>query len=191
MQHIPTAKCNVDTVRPIRDKGRSHARAARREEIRPLIEEAASAIGSPLADLDLVTAIHERDPDSVWAFERNGSVIGGVAFLFLNHEGVAALVDGRLDPSRPEPKWLVAADQKPVGIYVWALLGKGRAASPLSHGFVRLREPRYVEADLWALPFSDAGQRFTTAKGFEPVAERPGLHRFRRLALGPTAAPEI
>src|SRR4051812_14115025 len=105
MQHIPADKCNVDTVKAIRDKGWSRARAARHDEVVQLIGEAASTIGSPLADLGVVAAILDRDPDSVWVFERHERVIGGVAFLFLNHEGVAALIDGRLDPKCPDLMW--------------------------------------------------------------------------------------
>lgn len=183
-------KCNVDTVSGIRDKRGARVRAARPHEVAQLVADAASSIGGALADPQVVLTVLDHDPDSVWAFERNGELVGGVAFLFLSADGVAALAEGRLDPRQPDLRWLVRADQKPAGIYIWALLGKGRAAAPLSHGFVRLREARYAQADLWALPFSAAGQRFTIGKGFEPVSGHPGLYRFRRLAAQPATVPE-
>jgi hypothetical protein len=180
MQHCSGPKCNVDTVEAIQDRQRSRVRAARIDELPRLLRNVSEALDAPLADVRVVENVLAHDPESVWAFERGERLVGGVAFLFLNREGISALTSGLLDPGEPHRRWLVSPHEKPVGIYIWALLGRGRAATALSIGFVRLRTPRYVEADLWAIPSSEAGARFTYSKGFEAVPERPGLFRFRR-----------
>lgn len=169
----------VDSVQAVEDS-RSQVRPACLAEITELLEETSEAVGAALAQPVVVRDVLTHDPDSVWVFERDGHPVGGAAFLFLSETGVAALLAGSIDPHAPDKRWLVRPDESPAGIYIWALLGRGRAAFVLSHGFARLRETRYAPADLWTTPSSAAGRRFTRMNGFQEVAERPGLYRYIR-----------
>ena len=123
----------------------------------------------------------DHDPDSIWAFERKGQLVGALSLLFLTHHGVAALVDGSLNRLAPPPQLLVRPREKPAGIYLWSLYCQRRAAAALSHCFVRLRASRYAEADLWGGPNTDGGVRFNQVHGLEPVPDAwAGLHHYQR-----------
>lgn len=179
LQHPAAMRRHADAIRALPDR-RSLVRPAQLHELPDLLAEASDAIGAPLADLGVVQRVLAHDPDSIWAFESRGRLRGGVSFLHLSEAGVAALIAGTLDPRTPDLALLAGPEERPAGVYIWAVIGRGRAAAPLSHAFVRLRGPRYAAADLWALPFSADGHRFAASTGFEPLPERPDLYRLRR-----------
>jgi hypothetical protein len=186
-QRIVVPRTDVDTVSAIVD-GRSRLVTASQDTLSTLIEISKEAIDAPLAAEAIVRRVLERDPDCVWAFLRDDEIVGGVAFLMLTESGVEALQDGALNVADPAPDHLVEATEQPCGVYIWALVGWGRAAPGMSQGFVRLREPRYRKADLFASPYTDAGRRFTVAMGFEACARRENLYRFVRHCNRPAEA---
>jgi hypothetical protein len=174
------ARRPVDSVVAVTDP-QLVVRPAQRSEIPALLEAAQAAIGSQLAPLDVVLEVLDHDPDSVWAFDRLGRLVGGLALLFLTEEGVSALVDGSLNRLAPPHSMLVGPHEKPKGIYLWSLYSTRRGAAGLTHCFVRLQGPRYANADLWAGPNTNDGLRFNRTHGFIPVPGGwPGLHRYRR-----------
>jgi hypothetical protein len=170
----------ADFVEPVFDP-HLHVRGAKRQEIPALLEATVAAIGPPMASLEAVLRVFDHDPESIWAFERKGQLVGALSLLFLTHEGVAALVDGSLNRLAPPPHLLVAPRESPAGIYLWSLYCQRRAAAALSHCFVRLRAARYAQADLWGGPNTDGGVRFNQVHGLEPVPDGwAGLHHYRR-----------
>lgn len=178
-QRIIVPRTDVDTVSAIVD-GRSRLETATLDTLATLFQISRHAIDAPLAAEAVVRRVLDRDPDCVWAFLRDDEIVGGVAFLMLTSSGVEALRDGSLNVADPSSVHIVAGSEKPAGIYIWALVGWGRAAPGMSQGFVRLREPRYRQADLFASPYTDAGRRFTIGMGFEPCTRRENLFRFVR-----------
>src|SRR4051812_25578881 len=49
--------------------------------------------GVSVSEADLAQSLG-RDPESVFAFQRDGKLLGGVAFLYLNRQGHDALLVG-------------------------------------------------------------------------------------------------
>jgi len=150
-----------------------------------------------MTGLDVVRRVASRNPDSLWAITRRDkhdvarpSAEGFVAFLMLNDAGLSRLVDGTLDTQAPDPDLLAAQNEKPAGIYVWALHARGTLAAGISLVFEKLSTPKYAGVDLYARAVTPDGHRFLEAIGFKPGALVSGivashLHVFRRVFAPP------
>src|SRR5712692_5951012 len=75
------------------------------------------------------------DPESIFAFERAGKLLGGIAFLYLNCRGHDALLLDDIDLKNPGREFLARPDEEVSAIYVWALAdtsssGRARNSRP-------------------------------------------------------------
>jgi hypothetical protein len=121
------------------------------------------------------------DPESIFAFERAGKLLGGIAFLYLNCRGHDALLLDDLDLKNPSPKFLARPDEEVSAIYVWALAGYGRAVVGLGNVAEYLRRPRFFNADYFAQPSTPAGRDLLIAIGFVPTPSyQPDLWIYER-----------
>lgn len=131
------------------------------------------------------------NPDTVLAFRRNGQLLGGIAFLFLNHDGVDALMLDEINLKRPQGRFIAGADQEIAGIYWWALGAKGRGLAGLGQVARLLAKPRYRNVDFYAQPSSADGIRTAISLGFERVPSwQPDLWTYRRAANRQAARSE-
>jgi hypothetical protein len=123
------------------------------------------------------------NPDTVLAFRRNGQLLGGIAFLFLNDDGLDALMLDEIDLTRPQRYLLAAADEEVAGIYWWALGAKGRGLAGLGQVARLFAQPQYRSVDFYAQPSSADGIRTAVSLGFERVPSwQPDLWTYRRAA---------
>jgi hypothetical protein len=133
------------------------------------------------------------DPESIFAFERAGSLLGGIAFLYLNCRGHDALLLDDIDLKNPSHEFLARPDEEVSAIYVWALACHGRAVIGIGNVAAHLRLPRFISADYFAKPSTTAGRGLLTAIGFRPILSiKADLWRYRRpwnrlLPLMPTS----
>jgi len=117
----------------------------------------------------------------MFAFQRNGSVLGGIAFLYLNCRGHDALLLDEIDLKNPSPIYLTRPGEDVAAIYVWALAAHGRAAIALGNVAQHLRRPRFANADYFAQPSSAPGRDLLVALGFAPIASfQPNLWTYQR-----------
>jgi hypothetical protein len=122
-----------------------------------------------------------NDPESIFAFERAGKLLGGIAFLYLNDRGHAALLLDGIDLKNPSQEFLAHPDQDVSAIYVWALACHGRAVVGLASVAGYLRKPRFAGADYFAQPSTKAGRDLLIAIGFKPISSiKPDLWRYQR-----------
>jgi predicted GNAT family N-acyltransferase len=157
-----------------------------------LFERASSDIKG-MTNLEVVRQVVSRNPDSLWAIARRDkydvarpSGDGFVAFLMLNDAGLSRLVSGTFDAQNPDPSLLVAQNEKPAGIYIWALHARGTLAAGISLVFEKISTPKYAGVDLYARATTPDGHRFLEAIGFKPGVRisgifAPNLHVFRRV----------
>lgn len=148
---------------------------------------------SGMTGLDVVRRVASQNPDSLWAITRRDkfdvahpSADGFVAFLMLNDAGLTQLVAGTLDTQNPDPALLASQNERPAGIYVWALHARGTLAAGVSLVFEKISSPKYAGVDLYARAATPDGHRFLEAIGFKPGAAisgifAPNLHVFRRV----------
>jgi hypothetical protein len=142
--------------------------------------------GAHVSDVRL-RSLCRSEPDTVFAFVRGTSLVGGAAFLYLNCHGADALLLDELDVHDPDPHFIAAPGESPEAIYLWAISGAGRSA--LGHVALRFAGPRYRGTDIFTRPVTASGIRLFNELGFEPmVSWRPGLWVYRRLAnqINPT-----
>lgn len=121
------------------------------------------------------------DPETIFTFRRAGNLLGGIAFLFLNCRGRDALLLDDIALKNPSRDLLANADEEVSAIYVWALVGYGRAVIGLGNVADYLRKPRFANADYFAQPATVAGRNLLMAIGFTPMPSlQPDLWRYQR-----------
>src|ERR1700737_5064270 len=121
------------------------------------------------------------DPESIFAFERAGSLLGGIAFLYLNCRGHDALLLDGIDLKNPSLEFLARPDEDVSAIYVWALACHGRAVVGLANVAGYLRKPRFISADYFAQPSTTAGRDLLIAIGFRAIFRfQPHLWGYQR-----------
>ena len=122
-----------------------------------------------------------EDPESIFALSRNGTLLGGIALLYLNCRGHDALLLDEIDLKNPARDYLARPGEEISAIYVWALAGYGRAAIGLGNVAAYLRRPRFSGADYFAQPSSAAGRGLLQALGFRPIPSfQPDLWYYQR-----------
>jgi len=124
---------------------------------------------------------HRFDPDSILTFNRNGKLLGAVAFLFLNSRGHDALILDEINLKNPDFGLLATGSEEVSAIYVRAIAGQGRAMAGLGNVSEHLSQPRLASADLYAQPTSVVGRNLTISIGFEPIhSYQHDLWRYQR-----------
>jgi hypothetical protein len=136
--------------------------------------------GVSVSEAGLAQFLH-GDPESIFAFERAGNLLGGIAFLYLNRRGHDALLLDGIDLKNPSHEFLARPDEEVSAIYVWALACHGRAVAGLANVAGYLRKPRFIGADFFARPSTIAGRDLLIAIGFGPASSvQPDLWSYQR-----------
>jgi hypothetical protein len=148
-------------------------------EIGNLYELSMTEISPEVAPLELVQRVYKHNPDSFWgvyyakseALEDEPRFIGYYGFLHLNEAGNKALEDGSFDALHPGFDQLSKAGERPVVIYVWAIVAKkvARLATPLIAK--ALGKDRYGGVPIYAKAGTLGG--LSTIRGYGFVGARP------------------
>lgn len=121
------------------------------------------------------------DPQSILTFSRKGSLLGGMAFLFLNDRGHDALLLDDICLTAPDTRYLASANDDVAAIYIWAIAATGRGIAGLGKAAAHLRQIRFRGADCYAQPSTVAGREIMKATGFKPVSSfQPDLWCYKR-----------
>jgi hypothetical protein len=145
-----------------------------------LARRAIPGVNASVVDLALFL---RHDPASLFALKRNGKLLGGIGFFYLNERGLDALLTDRIDLRDPDRRFLCQPHEKVSAIYVRALAGYGRFAAGLGNVAAYLQQPRFVEADYFAQPVTVEGRRLLVALGFRSVSGvRSDLWRYQRVS---------
>jgi hypothetical protein len=145
------------------------AKLATAAEVAGLVDIARREIPGVNASESGLAQFLQFDPESIFAFQRGGKLLGGIAFLYLNCRGHDALLLDDIDLKNPGLEYLARPDEKAAAIYVWALAGYGRAVVGLGNVAHYLRRPRFAGADYFAQPSSKKGRDLLIALGFRPA----------------------
>jgi hypothetical protein len=121
------------------------------------------------------------DPQSILTFSRKGSLLGGMAFLFLNDRGHDALLLDEICLTAPDMHHLASAKEDVAAIYIWAIAATGRGVAGLGKAAAHLRQVRFRGADCYAQPSTVAGREIMMATGFRPTPSfQPDLWCYKR-----------
>lgn len=146
-----------------------------------------------VAGSDVVGRIVSHNPDCLWAIARrehfNASAPSGeglMAFLMLNRAGMLRLFDGSFDASDPDLSLLAQQNEKPAGIYIWALYARGVLHGGVPLVMEKMNTPLYRDVDIYARAVTPDGVRFVTGTGFRLGAtfeglRAPNIHMYSRV----------
>ena len=145
-----------------------------------------------LADPSVVCRVISHNPDSFWGIASRQSfdatipeAEGFVAFLMLKEEGVRRLADGTLNRSNPDLSLLAAQNERPAGIYTWAIFAPAALVGAIPLVYEKLCSPLYDGVSLYAWAATPDGKRFAETLGFTLGAPlkgdmAPRLHYYPR-----------
>jgi predicted GNAT family N-acyltransferase len=169
-------------------------------EVEKLMSRARHDIAG-LTSTDIVHRVMTHNPDTFWAIARRDrfdakvpSGEGFLAFLMLNDMGMQRLVEGSLDTKNPDLSLLSPQNEKPAGIYVWAVHARGVIAGGVPLALEKVWTRLYRDADLYARAVTADGHRFLETLGFRRGgifrgALAPHLHMYRRSSPRPEEMP--
>jgi hypothetical protein len=104
------------------------------EDLKKIYELSLHKIGSKVAPFEFVQSVYTHNPISFWGLYRSKDarrldpvLAGYSSYLPLNEAGHKALIAGVLDPRAPDLRFLAAAGEEPVALYMWAIVAPGMA----------------------------------------------------------------
>lgn len=121
------------------------------------------------------------DSECILTFSRNGRLLGGMAFLYLNDRGHDALLLDEICLTEPDTQHLASATEEVSAIYIWAIAATGKGIAGLGKAAAHLRQKRFRAADCYAQPSTPAGRDIMKATGFAPIPSfQPDLWCYER-----------
>ena len=158
------------------------ARPARPDELPAMIALARAAVPAVTVDDATVERVYRRHRACIFPFRCGGRIAGGVAFLYLNEDGLDRLLLDELDFSDPDPAVLIRLGETPAAIYIWAIAARGRAGAGIANVSARLRQEPFARADYYSLPTTSGGERILPQVGFVPTNSfQQSLWTYRRM----------
>jgi predicted GNAT family N-acyltransferase len=128
---------------------------------------------------------------------------GFIAILPLNRLGLEMLALGSFIATEPDLRLIAKPDERPAGIYMWAVFAPGPLAAGMALFMEKMSSPQYTGVNLYSRPNTDIGVRFNEVLGFKRGTtvnsiEAPNVWCFNRQAerdgydsYVPGAAPEV
>ncbi len=160
-------------------------------ELPSLIALARDAVPGVAIQSTTVARIYGQNPQCIFPFRSGGQIVGGIAFLYLNDDGLDRLLLDELDFSDPDPALLTPLGEAPAALYVWALAARGRGAFGIANVSLRLRKEPFARADYYAQPSTPDGERLLAQLGFARTNSfQRSLWTYRRLCNRASAQPQ-
>jgi predicted GNAT family N-acyltransferase len=175
-------------------------------DLGPLLDRAELDLPG-LASRRSVLRVMAHNPDTVWGIARRQAPAKGdayssgtlepegfIGFLMLNEQGVRHLIAGTFDASDPDTDLLSGQNERPAGIYVWAMWARNKLVAGIPLAFEKMWTPLYKDADLYARAVTQDGKRLLETMGFAPGASfedltNAGLHSLYRSDRHPAQFP--
>ncbi|MCP5411356.1 MAG: GNAT family N-acetyltransferase [Alphaproteobacteria bacterium] len=112
---------------------------------------------------------------------------GFVAILPLNRLGLQMLALGAFDATQPDLRLVSGPDERPAGIYMWAVFAPGPLAAGIALFMERVATEQYAGVNLYSRPNTEAGRHYNEVLGLTMGAiidgiEAPNIWVFPRQA---------
>lgn len=102
------------------------------------------------------------------------SAEGFVAILPLNSLGMELLALDALEATKPNLKFIAKPDERPKGIYLWAIFAPGMGVAGMALFMQKLSSEQYAGVDIYARTVTGDGRNFFTVLGFTEGADIDG-----------------
>jgi predicted GNAT family N-acyltransferase len=159
--------------------------------IRDLVAKARLSIPG-MAHISEALKVQRHNPNCIMALARKSKFDpaalmgeGFIAMLPLNDLGMELLAQDALEATKPNIKFLAKSDERPKGIYWWAVFAPGSLAAGMALFMHKLASEQYAGLDIYARPVTQDGSNFLTVLGFTEGTEightpSPHLWKFSR-----------
>src|SRR3979490_2806326 len=144
-------------------------RLARHSELPVLADIAHRLVPGVQITAPLLSKYFAFDPECIRTFSRRERLLGGIAFLYLNSCGHDALILDEISLTQPDIGLLARHDEEVSAIYLGALAATGRGVIASGKVAAHLRTPRYVNADCFAQPSTEAGRDWLISTCFKQI----------------------
>ncbi|MDB5740991.1 MAG: putative N-acetyltransferase YjcF, partial [Alphaproteobacteria bacterium] len=144
---------------------------ANEEQVRTLLARARPTIPGLAATEDVLRVVR-HNPDCMMAVARRSRFKpeapegeGFFAMLPLTELGLKVLALGALNTSKPDLRLIARPDERPAGIYMWAVFAPGPLAAGSALFMERMAGREYAGVNLYTRPNTDPGRRFNEVLG--------------------------
>jgi len=125
-----------------------------------------------IAETEEVLRVFRYNPICIMALARKSkfnpeqpAAEGFVAVLPLNMLGLQNLALGSFNATSPDLRLLAKPDQRPAGLYMWAVFAPGSLAAGISLFLEKMSSPQYSGVNLYSRPNTDVGRRYNEVLG--------------------------
>ncbi|HKU54153.1 MAG TPA: GNAT family N-acetyltransferase [Rhizomicrobium sp.] len=117
-------------------------------------------------------------------------VEGFVAVLPLNRLGLQMLALGTFNATSPDLRLIAKPEERPAGLYMWAVYGPGPLAAGMALFMEKISSPQYAGIDLYSRPNTEAGRKYNEVLGATQGVvidgiDAPNIWSFRRARQAP------
>jgi len=152
------------------------ARHPSQSDLERIYELSRSEISPNIASAEIVRAVFQHNPDTFWGIyhsadgnKANATLVGFYSFLHLNAHGAAALEQGTFDGVNVNLSQLALAGERPVYVYVWAIVARRMARIATVLVARALGKDRYGGIPIYCKPATLGGVNVIKAYGFEGI----------------------
>ncbi len=125
-----------------------------------------------IAEVQEVLRVFRYNPICVMALARKSKFAaerpvaeGFVAVLPLNTLGLQNLALGTFNATSPDLRLLAKPDERPAGLYMWAVFAPGSLAAGIALFLEKMSSPQYSGVNLYSRPNTDVGRRYNETLG--------------------------
>jgi predicted GNAT family N-acyltransferase len=101
---------------------------------------------------------------------------GLIACLPLNALGLQMLALGSFNTSSPDLRLLAKPDERPAGLYMWAVFAPGPLAAGIALFMEKMAVPQYAGINLYSRSTTDAGRNYHEVLGLTEGVTIDGIH---------------
>lgn len=163
-----------------------------------------------IAKAEEVLKVFRYNPSCIMALARKSkfdpavpTAEGFIASLPLNRLGLQILALGSFNAASPDLRLIAKPDERPAGLYMWAVFAPGLLAAGMALFMEKLGSPQFDGVNLYSRPNTDAGRKYNEVLGAIQGATIEGIKApevwvFPRLSnqplydsYAPGAAPDV
>jgi predicted GNAT family N-acyltransferase len=125
-----------------------------------------------IAEAEEVLKVFRYNSNCIMALARKSKfdptapvVEGFIASLPLNRLGLQILALGSFNAASPDLRLIAKPDERPAGLYMWAVFAPGSLAAGMALFMERLESPQFEGVNLYSRPNTEAGRKYNEVLG--------------------------
>jgi predicted GNAT family N-acyltransferase len=136
-----------------------------------------------IADAEEVLKVFRYNSSCIMALARKSkfdsaapTAEGFIASLPLNRLGLQMLALGYFNATSPDLRLIAKPDERPAGLYMWAVFAPGSLSAGMALFMKRMSSPQFDGINLYSRPNTDAGRKYNEVLGAIQGATIEGIN---------------